>query len=106
MSIHDPLDDAPSPSVPLAVVEAAEAARERTPDGAPRFSLLELVDGALKSERLHLELAKTRATSAWQELDEALAEQEYSTDAIAQLTQTRNQLTATLVATSTTGVRS
>jgi hypothetical protein len=88
----DTINDTAPTEVPPAVVEAAEAARERTPDGAPRFSLLELVDGALKTERLHLKLAEGRAASAWEELDEALVEQEYSKDAIAQLEQTRAQI--------------
>lgn len=90
----DTIHDTAPTEVPPAVVEAAEAVRERTPDGAPRFSLLELVEHALKTERFRLKVATDDAANAWQELDKALADQGYSTDAIAQLERTRAQLVA------------
>ncbi|NMF27928.1 hypothetical protein [Cellulosimicrobium aquatile] len=82
-------------AVPTAVVDAAEAARERTPDGAPRFSLLrDVIEPALLCEHRNLEQARENVASTWRGLDIALRDEELAREAIEQLERARAQLVA------------
>ncbi|MFD6030504.1 hypothetical protein ACFWE5_07295 [Cellulosimicrobium funkei] len=91
MPIHDPLDDAPAPSVSLAASEEAALitavrAAHTAAGTSPVYDLRrDVLEPALAAEREALANAQENVASTWRGLDIALQEEQRASEAVVQI---------------------